>query len=56
MVAEGRYTVKEAREVTDDTVIWLLYIGNFFTLKGMLENKIFKIFHFRSCQRMSLSL
>ena len=33
MVAEGRYTVKEAREVTDDTVIWLLYIGDFLLLR-----------------------
>ena len=33
MVAERRYTVKEAREVTDDTVIWLLYIGDFLLLR-----------------------
>ena len=33
MVAEGRYTVKEAREVIDDTVIWLLYIGDFLLLR-----------------------
>ena len=33
MVTEGRYTVKEAREVTDDTVIWLLYIGDFLLLR-----------------------